>query len=114
LNPHLLNRRKELVQALVRGDALTNIIGDLSEKYHVSRNALYKDYQRRANWMPSILAIDNREAFYMDLLAIHQDIFRLYRIQYFSADNTSAAVGCLRLLRDLNMDLIDLITLLAS
>lgn len=61
--------------------------------------------------MESLLAIKDPEAFYLDLIASHKEIYRLCVKEYLQGDNTSARIGALRLLRDLNLDFMEMIVL---
>jgi hypothetical protein len=94
---------------MAAGDRLVDVVNDLSKEYQVGIRALYLDWQNRQKWLPVLLAIDNRQAFFLDLFNTHKELKRLARLQFLQADSSSAAVGALKLLRDLNLDMFELL-----
>jgi hypothetical protein len=105
----LIERRSRFAQRMASGDCLADVVNDLSNQFCVGKRALYLDWQNRKKWMPILLAVNEREAFFLDLLSTHKDLMRLTRLQYFQADSSSAAVGALKLLRSLNLDMFELL-----
>jgi hypothetical protein len=72
---------------------------------------VYQDWATRKQWLPLVLEIQDPEAFFYDILAQHREIYRLASLEYLKGDNSAARIGALRLLRDLNLDLIELMSL---
>jgi hypothetical protein len=107
----LLERRRELIKNKNLGFSLSDVVTALASKYDVTEQAIYNDYRRRKTWLPFLLEIDDPQGFFYDLLAQHREIYRLCSLEFLKADNSNAKIGALRLLRDLNMDLIELVSL---
>lgn len=107
----LLERRRKLVKELNLGSPLSEVVTALAASYGVSKQSIYNDYRRRKTWLPLLLEIDDPQAFFYDLLAKHKELYRMSSLEFLKADNSSARVGWGRLLRDLNMDLIELVSL---
>jgi len=99
-----------MLRQLFCGLDLVDVVKDLASRYHVTPRAIYRDHAIRKEWMPSLLGLEDPDVFLMDLLASHQEL-RIQALEAFvDADNSSSRVGALRLVRDLNLDLYQLVT----
>jgi transcriptional antiterminator len=107
----LLERRRELVKELSLGAPLVAVVKVLAQKFGVTTRTIRYDYAKRKHWLPILLEISDPHTFFMDLLADHKELKRLSTLEFLQADNSNAKIGALRLLRDLNMDLIELVSL---
>ena len=110
MNARLRERRLEMMKLLSFGSSLTVVVKDLAKVYQVTERAIYRDYSNRKAWMAGFLGIKDPQVFLMDLLSTHREIKRLATREYLVADNSSARIGALKLLRDLNMDFHTLIS----
>jgi len=108
LQEKLLERRREMLRMRSKGLSLNVVVNDLSQKYDRTREALYKDWRRRKAWIKALLDLGDPEAVFLDILARHEDIYRMTVMECLQADNSSAKIGALRLLRDLNRDFYDM------
>jgi hypothetical protein len=87
------------------GVPLSDTVKNLSETYGVSRRAIYYDWQRRTAWMRALLEVGDPEQFALDVIAHHLEIRRFATLEYLKGDNSAARIGALRLIRNLNLDL---------
>jgi hypothetical protein len=104
VNEKLLERRRELLKTRNYGVSLVDAVKNLSGKYHVSTRTIYYDWQHRKQWIEAVLDIQDPQAFFLELVANHKEIYRLAALEFLQADNSNARIGALRLLRDLNRD----------
>jgi len=93
----LIARRRDLLKDLAFGISLHDVVEHLSQKYMVSQSAIYKDWKRRRTWLDSIIGIDDPTAFFLELMAAHQEVKRLAVKEYLTGDNSAARIGALRL-----------------
>jgi len=87
-----------------KGLALNEVVRDLAAEYGVTRTALYIDWAKRDKWIPIIMDLDDPEKVFYDIAVAHKEIYRMAVKEYLTGDNSSARIGALRLLRDLNRD----------
>jgi len=109
LNETIVKRRLEMIKKRGMGLSLQAVVSDLHTEYKVSKSWLYQDYRNRQHWIPLIMDIKDANLAYWDIMASHRQIKDWATLQYLKAgDNANAAVGALRLLRDLNLDFAEL------
>ena len=104
----LLERRQEIRRLRGKGLPLNVIVNDLAPKYEVTPRAIYKDWKNRKHRIKALLSLGDPDAVFLDIVSRHNEIFRIAMVEYLSADNSSAKVGAIKLLRDLNRDLYDM------
>ena len=109
MNENIVKRRQEMVKRRSMGTSLQVVVKELHEEYGVSKTRLYEDYRCRHKWIPYIMDIKDANLAYWDIMASHQQVKDWAILQYLKADNSSAAIGALRLIRDLNLDFADLL-----
>ena len=97
-----------MLSLLSKGSPLNEVVKDLSKEYDVNLRSLYYDYTRRGTWIPFILWSTDQEVFLLDILMDHKRLKGLAELEYLRGDNSSARVGALRLIRELNRDFIEL------
>lgn len=96
----LLKRRVEMLDDVTKGFHLSTVIAQLAQKYKVPESCLYKDWERRGQWMPIVMGID-KYAEFTDVIenklnAVQRAAWSLY----MRADNDSARVGALKVVLD--------------
>jgi hypothetical protein len=102
-------RRRELVKQRNLGMSLTDSVTILARKHHVTERCIYRDWQTRAKWLPALLEIGDPQAFFYDVVSQHRELQRFAALEYLKCEGENARIGALRLLRDLNLDLQDMI-----
>ena len=100
----LIERRQKMVRQRAKGLPLNIVVNQLSQEYTRTKQALYKDWRNRKTWIKGILDLDDPETVFFDFYARHEEIYQMTVMEYYKADNSSAKIGALRLLRDLNRD----------
>lgn len=109
MNMDLLERRAKMLKMRGKGYDLKDTVAILARELNIAPQTLYRDWGRRKTWLRKILAIDDRELLFLDLLSIHQGILEMARAELLAAgENGNLKIGCLKLMRALNMDLIQL------
>ena len=104
----LVERRRKMVRKRAKGLPLNIVVNQLSKEYSRTKQALYKDWRNRKTWIKDILELGDSETVFFDFYARHEEIYQMTVMVYYQADNSSAKVGALRLLRDLNRDLYEI------
>jgi len=107
----LLERRQECVTLKAKGFPLPYIVKQMSEKYHVTPQAVYRDWQIRGKWLKALLQIKNPETFFYDCLARHEEIYKQALVERMEADNSNAKIGALNLMRHINRDFVEMVVL---
>ena len=105
----LMERRRKMLQYKSEGLSLADIVKHLATEYNVSLRSLYYDWEKRKQWMATVLEISDPETFFLDLVSRHHDIYRMTILEYLRGDNSNARIGALRLLRDINNDFQEMI-----
>lgn len=101
---NLLKRRKEMLRLSNSGLHLSDYVQDLAIKYGVTVRAIYRDHQIRGEWIETLIDVADPLVFFAELMESHRDLKKKAVTEYLKADNSSAAVGALRLIKDLNRD----------
>jgi hypothetical protein len=105
MDADLIERRLKMVRLRSKGLSLAVVVQDLAAEYGKTPRTLYKDWQNRKNWIKPLLGIEDQEALFLDLLSNHYELRRMVLVEYLKApEGSNARVGCLRLLRDINLD----------
>ena len=76
----------------------------MAPQFNVSRQTLYN----RKEWIKAIMNIQDPQTFFMEIIAGHNEIHDR-AAEYLRGDNTAARIGALRLLRDINKDLWEMV-----
>jgi hypothetical protein len=105
----ILERRRDMVKHHNAGISLADSVQLLASKYGNTTSTLYADWSKRRQWLKVLLSIDDPETFWLDVIATHRDLQRLATLEYLKGDNSNAKIGALRLLRDVNLDMADLL-----
>jgi len=96
----LLKRRVEMLDDVTKGFHLSTVITQLAEKYKVSEACLYKDWERRGQWMPIVMGLDKFAEFTDIIESKLNAVQRAAWALYTRADNDSARVGALKVVLD--------------
>ena len=110
MNENIVKRRLSMVKKRSMGLTLADTVKELHSEYKVSKTWLYADWRSRDQWLPYILDLKDAERNYWDCLAFHKQIRDWAVIQYLKADNSSASIGALNLLRGLNQDFMNMLS----
>jgi len=112
MKEQLLLRRAEIVKLKSLGSRLHNIVKDLARKYNVSERQIYYDWRNRKKWLPTLLSIEDPHSFFLDIISKHDELRKLAVLEFLKAPpGSTARIGTLRLIRDINMDLYEIVPL---
>lgn len=67
-------RRKEMLKRRWRGEAMTNIVESLANRYDVSEDTIWKDWSKRDQWISRVFGLEDAEAVVVEALAQKQDV----------------------------------------
>jgi hypothetical protein len=107
MNKKILERRRNLLNLRCNGVLLSEAVKSLSAKYGVSERQVYADWRCRSRWMSWFVDLGKGSDALRDVLARHESIYASASREYRSAQNDSARIGALRLMRDLDTDLVE-------
>lgn len=109
MNSDLLKRRQKMLELHGKGLSLAETVKIVEEEFDVARRTLYHDWRNRKEWISSIVDLGDSETFFLEVVNSHREIYRMAVMEYLRCDNSSAKIGALRLLRELNLDLQEMI-----
>jgi len=96
-----LDRRLELLKLEGNGIMKPEVVEQLSQKYEVSNDTVWRDYRTRKYWQPileemveALHAIKNR----------HEQLYRKASLTYMQAENTPQKIASINLMRQINRD----------
>jgi hypothetical protein len=96
MNLKLLNRRADMLDMVCKGFHPSAVISQLTEKYHVSENCLWVDWERREKWVPILLALEKYSGFAQSVEIKLNAVQKAAWSIYLRADNDNARVGALK------------------
>ena len=99
-------RRREMLKRRWRGEAMTDIVESLAERYDVTESMVWSDWQARGDWISRVFGLDDAEAVVVESLAQKQDVReRLLRVARQAEDegDQSEAIRALKAV-DRNID----------
>jgi hypothetical protein len=99
-------RRREMLKRRWRGEAMTDIVESLADRYEVSESMVWNDWQARGDWISRVFGLDDAEAVVVESLAQKQDVReRLLRVarQAEDKDDANEAIRALKAV-DRNID----------
>ncbi len=97
---NFVKRRVEMLDDITKGFHLSMVVPQLAEKYHVSEVCLYKDWERRGQWIPVLMGLDKFAEFTDVIESKLNAVQRAAWSLYLRADNDSARVGALKVVLD--------------
>ena len=100
-NPEtIVERRTELLKLEGDGFSRPDIEKQLSQKFQVTVRTVSRDFQKRANWQPSITHLtDKKQAFY-SVLNRYEQIYQKASFTYLHSKNESITIASLRIMLD--------------
>jgi len=105
----LIERRQKLLSLRGMGISLADAVKELATQFSVSTRAVYLDWSNRKDWLESIIDLKDKDNFFMEILAGHKEIHKRAVAEYLHGDNSASRIGALRLMRDLNKDLFEMV-----
>jgi len=105
LDSTVVERRLEMLKLEGNGLEPSEIVKDLSAKYGVSQRMIYKDFETRSDWQPPV---QEMEKSLLKARNRHEQLYRKAIIAYAQAKTDGARLASLNLLRQINVELVEL------
>ncbi len=100
MNPNLLKRRTEMLDAVKRGINPAAVIEQLASNYKVSTQCLWSDWKRRDQWAPVLLGLERFASFGAEVESKLNLVEKGAWSIYTHTDNPNAKVGALKVVID--------------
>lgn len=104
---NILERRLKLLELEGLGFSRSEIVQQLAERYGCTERTVQYDFKHRGKWQPVVDELDPKAS----LLKVHNRTLQIYRkasFVFLQANNEAIKLGALRLMRDANMDLLNI------
>ena len=105
----LVERRQKLVKLRGMGLSLSETVAEICSEYKCSARTVYLDWETRKRWLRSVLEIEDPELTWLEVMARHRELQRLCLKEFLGGDNSASRISALKLMRDLDLDLLELI-----
>lgn len=102
-----IERRLELLKMEGNGLEPSEIAKELSAKYGVTERMVYKDFETRDFWQPFLVETKKTQ---LKVRNRHEQLYRKAVVAYMQAKSDRARIAALNLLRQINMDLAELVS----
>jgi hypothetical protein len=105
MRANTVERRTELLKMEGLGFSESEIVTELSQKYHVDPRSIYRDFESRTRWQLS----PDAHAHYLKAFNRLEQIFRKAAAIYLTNNNNAnAQIGAIRVMADIAIKQIDL------
>jgi hypothetical protein len=108
MNRELLERRTKMLRQHIMGVSLKNIIEALKEEYDVQEHALYQDWERRDQWIPQVLQLNDPTLLHRLIEGMRLVIPKCWVIAETSK-NPFARLRALQIIKDTNLHLVEVL-----
>ena len=88
-------RRLELLKLEGLGFSQAEIVNELSQKSACTKRAVYKDFETRESWQPTLQCVINPEAVLLKVVNRYEQIYRQASMRLLTASNELAQLGAL-------------------
>jgi len=95
------DRRLELLKLEGNGLLRPEVVEELSRKYSVSKDTVWRDYRTRKYWQP--ILTEMVEALHQ-IKSRHTQLYRKASLTYLQAESNSQKIASLNLMRQINKD----------
>jgi hypothetical protein len=97
-----VTRRLELLKLEGLGFSQAEIVNELSQKLFCSRRVLYKDFETRECWQPSLLIVGESKSIMMKIVNRYEQIYRQASLRFLSSSNELARMAALNIMLKAN------------
>jgi hypothetical protein len=101
----IYHRRTDMLTLKGQGGHISQIIGELSTKYHVSERQLWRDWATRQQWAREISRLKDPTIIDQALLGM-QEIIPHAWLSFQRSNNEMVKLGALRLAKETYMDIV--------
>ena len=104
----LSRRRLRMLTLKSQGAKLGTIINDFTEEYEVSKQALYKDWNKREQWASDVCELDE-PALLTELVHGLRQVIPNAWYEYKTNPNPSVKLGALKLAKETYLDILEVL-----
>lgn len=108
INHRLMQRRSEVIALKSKGIPLNLITKELAVKYRCTRKMIYEDWEKRSEWLPLVIQLNDPTLKYEVLSGIEQILPQAWHT-YHTADSSNAQIGALKLAMDVNLKYLEIL-----
>ena len=96
----LAERRQELLSMEGKGFTMSETVRHLSEKYKCTARNVYRDFELRGEWQPTLAQINDAATALLKCRNRYDAIYREASFLRLQTTNENAQVGCFRVMLD--------------
>jgi len=96
-----LERRLKLLEKEGEGLSPAEIVQELSLQFNCTCRTIYKDFQKRAEWQPTLQQLGNQKDLILKVLNRYEQLYRLAHRKFLNSANESCQVAYLKLMMNL-------------
>jgi hypothetical protein len=100
-------RRLELLKLEGLGFSQAEVVNELSVKSACSKRVLYKDFETRKSWQPTIQSVVNSEAVLLKVINRYEQIYRQASMRVLTSSNELAQLAALNTMLKANTALFE-------
>jgi hypothetical protein len=103
----LAERRLELLKMEGKGFNEAEIVKHLSEKYQCTTRNIYRDFELRGEWQPTLTQMNDAAAALLKVRNRFEQIYREAAFIKLGTTNENAQIGALRVMLEANAQLLE-------
>jgi len=97
-----VERRLELLKLEGMGFNQVEIVKQLSQKHGCSDRTVYYDFEKRANWQPTLQQLSDPEAILLKIVNRYEQIYRQASIRLLTGTQEATQLGALNIMLKAN------------
>ena len=101
----MAERRLELLKMEGNGFNQAEIVKHLSEKFQCCARTVYRDFEKREEWQPSLQHLDYQGRVLMKILNRYEHVYRHAGFLLLQASHENAKLGALKIMLETNKQL---------
>lgn len=105
-------RRLELLKLEGLGFSRAEVVNELSQKMSCTKRAVYKDFETREVWQPSLQSVVEPKAVLMKIITRYEQIYRQASMRFLTTSNELAKMATLNTMLKVNSLMFDTAVLL--
>lgn len=106
-DPETDARRREIMRRRWNSENMTDIVEDLARRYDIEEDTIWKDWQRRDEWIDRVFGLEDSEAVIKEVLAQKHDVRQRLMNVYNRAQDQNEQNAAIRALKAVDKSLND-------
>jgi hypothetical protein len=78
------------------------IVKQVSQKFQVSARSVYRDFQLRGQWQPSLLQLEDQDRVLQKVINRYEQIYERAAFKHVTSQNEFVQIGALKIMLDVN------------